>query len=177
MSAFAADGTKAIIGVHSATATHTQNQEFERIFGASFDYHPDFQKADVFKLTSKTSPALEASEVQDSDGGHASLRSMPARMTVEDEQYNFFSDPRKTGVQVVAEWDRATYVDDGDRKKEMGELQPAVWCREGEDAGSGKSGQVKCRVWYTSLGHSEEIWSEGWFMKHVFEGIEWALRM
>lgn len=130
-------------------------------------------------MTGKTTPALEmetgaSADGEESENGHVSVRNLPPRVTLEDEQYNFFSDPRESGVTVVAEWDRDSYVDDQaeKRKKEMGELQPAVWCREGND-----SGNVKCRVWYTSLGHSEEIWGEEWFMKHVWDGIHWALRI
>jgi len=176
LSTFAANPRNAIIGIHSATATHSRTDSFARIFGASFDYHPDFQTGDVFKLTASTTPALETSAADVSDGdGHVSVRNLPARVTVADEQYNFFSDVRKSGVTVVAEWDRASYRDDGERKAAMGELQPAVWCREG--GGGEGDGSVRCRVWYTSLGHSEEIWSEAWFVGHVFGGIEWALRV
>lgn len=142
-------------------------------------------------MTAKTTPALEtavgdgeASDGGEKEQGHVSVRNLPARVTLEDEQYNFFSDPRVSGVKVVAEWDRDSYVDDQakKRKKEMGELQPAIWCREGGSGSNGSGeggdeGSVKCRVWYTSLGHSEEIWGEEWFMEHVFGGIEWALRM
>lgn len=154
----------------------------------------------LVKLTAFSSPPLDvagaSSEKRESEvaHGHLSVRNLPSRTTVEDEQYNFLSDPRESGVRVIAEWDRSSYVDKESgvrRKEEMGKLQPAVWCREGGGGGGGRdrvassgsgSGnideeEVKCRVWYTSLGHSEEIWREEWFVKHVFDGIAWALRV
>jgi uncharacterized protein len=44
---------------------------------------------------------------------------------------------------------------------------PIAWCRE---LGQG-------RVFYTALGHNEQVWEMPTFQKHVLGGIEWALRL
>ncbi|MEN9734914.1 MAG: hypothetical protein RLZ45_2909 [Verrucomicrobiota bacterium] len=42
---------------------------------------------------------------------------------------------------------------------------PVAWCRQ---AGSG-------RVFYTSLGHREDVWTSATYQKHLLGGIRWAL--
>ncbi len=42
---------------------------------------------------------------------------------------------------------------------------PLAWCRREE----------KGRVFYTALGHRDEVWQSPWFRKHLMGGILWAL--
>lgn len=42
---------------------------------------------------------------------------------------------------------------------------PLAWCRK-EDKG---------RVFYTALGHREDVWQSPWFRKHLMGGILWTL--
>ena len=44
-------------------------------------------------------------------------------------------------------------------------LYPLAWARQW---GRG-------RVFYTALGHREDVWSAPWFRDHLKGGIEWAL--
>lgn len=46
-------------------------------------------------------------------------------------------------------------------------LFPLAWCR----------GYGKGRVFYTALGHREDVWSAPWFQEHLLGGIEWALKL
>ena len=50
------------------------------------------------------------------------------------------------------------------RKKEPG-FFPIAWCK---DYGQGK-------VFYTSLGHREDVWENKRYQKHILGGIKWAL--
>ena len=46
-------------------------------------------------------------------------------------------------------------------------LFPLAWCR----------GYGKGRVFYTALGHREDVWNAPWFQEHLLGGIEWALKL
>lgn len=50
------------------------------------------------------------------------------------------------------------------KKKESGHF-PVAWCKE---FGTGK-------VFYTSLGHREDVWENARYQKHILGGIKWAL--
>jgi type 1 glutamine amidotransferase len=52
------------------------------------------------------------------------------------------------------------------RKKEAG-FFPIAWCKE---FGQGK-------VFYTSLGHREDVWENPRYQKHILGGIKWALSL
>jgi len=42
---------------------------------------------------------------------------------------------------------------------------PLSWCRP---FGQG-------RVWYTGLGHRDDVWTAPWFVEHIHQGVRWAL--
>jgi type 1 glutamine amidotransferase len=42
---------------------------------------------------------------------------------------------------------------------------PVAWCRR----------EGKGRVFYTSLGHRQEVWKAPWYRRHLLGGIKWAL--
>jgi type 1 glutamine amidotransferase len=49
-------------------------------------------------------------------------------------------------------------------KKKLGHY-PVAWCK---DYGKGK-------VFYTSLGHREDVWENQRYQRHILGGIRWAL--
>lgn len=168
LAAYTSYPSKAVVGIHSATATCSESASFRTIFGTTFDYHPDLQTATVYRLPE--------------GAAHASTESFPEKVKIEDEWYNFTSDPRETGVKLLLAVDDESYVDEGERL--VLEPHPVAWFREedvegaevvGEEEGKGKR-KCRCRVWYTSLGHSKEIWGEEVFVRHVMEGLRWATR-
>lgn len=106
------------------------------------------------------------------DPAHAATKHLPARWTVFDEIYQFknFERPKVHGLLTL------------DRHPNNGTLgdYPVAWCR--------KFGQG--RVFYTSLGHREDLWEAGIpaggavknpadvaarYQEHVLGGILWAL--
>jgi len=56
------------------------------------------------------------------------------------------------------------YLDHHPNNGEPG-LYPLAWCRS----------YGKGRVFYTSIGHREDVWSAPWYRSHLEGGIEWAL--
>ena len=64
------------------------------IIGALFDYHPPLTNATV---------VVE-------DANHPSTSVLPARWQVQDEMYNFRSDPRAVGAVVLLSADESTYT-------------------------------------------------------------------
>lgn len=64
------------------------------VTGALFDYHPPLTNATV---------VVE-------DANHPSTSHLPARWEVEDEMYNFRSDPRSVGAVVLLSADESSYT-------------------------------------------------------------------
>lgn len=156
---------KAVVGIHAATLTNPYNWSFRAIFGTSFHYHPELQSARVHK---PKLPRLKESESRE----HESIARFPEEITVEDEWYNFYTDPAKAErYRLLLAVDEGTYRDEGERLRL--DPHPVAWCRE---AGGEEGEDVRCRVWYTSLGHSQEIWRNEVFVRHVFDGLSWAIR-
>jgi uncharacterized protein len=98
-------------------------------------------------------------------------RHLPADWKVYDEIYQFknFERPKVHGLLTL---------DKHPNDKTPGDY-PISWCKE----------YGKGRVFYTSLGHREDVWDPNWpdrknpkeiaeaYQKHILEGIKWALGM
>ena len=105
------------------------------------------------------------------DPAHAACAKLPARWTVFDEIYEFksFERPRVHGLLTLDKHPQTKAPDDN----------PVAWAR---NHGRG-------RVFYTSLGHREDVWDPEYtqggrkkspqvarqFQEHLLGGIHWAL--
>lgn len=91
------------------------------------------------------------------DRFHPATRHLPAKFKVYDEIYlhKDFSREKVRGLITL---------DKQPNTKEPGD-HPISWVR---DYGKG-------RVFYTSLGHREDVWDADWYQEHVVGGIRWAL--
>ncbi|KAF9266593.1 class I glutamine amidotransferase-like protein [Marasmius fiardii PR-910] len=146
------------IGIHSASDSLLNDTFFGHEIGAYFDYHPALQNATVNVL----------------NRSHPSTSMLPARWQVQDEMYNFKSDPRAIGATVILSADESTYNDNGERKFDQGTPHPTAWYQE---RGAGvEEGGTAGRSFYTSLGHLNETWQDNLFIAHVLGGIQWALQ-
>ncbi|KAF7330314.1 Class I glutamine amidotransferase-like protein [Mycena venus] len=126
--------------------------------GAFFDYHPVLQNATVDVL----------------DATHPSTSMLPAQWHIQEEMYNFKSDPRAIGAIVLLAANESSYVDNGTRNFDQGTPHPSAWFQE---HGAGvESGHIVGRSFYTSLGHLNETWQDTLFMSHVTGGLTWALQ-
>lgn len=145
------------VGIHCAADALRDTPFFGKQIGAYFDYHPPLQE----------------SVVEVVDNTHPSTAGLPARWKLLDEMYNFQSDPRAVGAQVLLTADESSYSDPGERRFDHGTPHPIAWYQE-----CGAGVQQECvagRSWYTGLGHTIEIWSDELFLGHVLGGITWVL--
>jgi type 1 glutamine amidotransferase len=127
------------IGIHSASDTLRNQTFYANELGALFDYHPVLQNFTVNII----------------GPSHPSTTMLPTRWTVQDEAYNFDSDPRAIGATVILSADESTYTDTGVHKNQ-GSPHPTAWFQE-QGAGVEPNGTAG-RSFYTSLGHLNETW-------------------
>ena len=90
---------------------------------------------------------------------HRSTAGLPDPWTRTEEWYNFATNPRDAGVNVLLTLDEDTITGGT-----MGDDHPLAWYHE-YDGG---------RSFYTALGHTAEAWAEPPLLRHVLGGIEYA---
>ncbi|OBZ72689.1 hypothetical protein A0H81_07535 [Grifola frondosa] len=137
------------IGIHSASDCLRNTTFFQKELGAAFDYHPALQNATVDVI----------------GPSHPSTSMLPTEWHVQDEMYNFKSDPRSIGAVVIPDLGRLI-------KERL--IPQASWFQV-HGAGVQSNGTAG-RSFYTSLGHLNETWQDELFMAHVMGGIQWALQ-
>ncbi|KAI0316420.1 trehalose utilization-domain-containing protein [Amylostereum chailletii] len=145
------------VGIHSASDCLRNTTFYGQEVGAFFDYHPELQNATVDVV----------------DASHPSTSMLPAQWHVQDEMYNFNSDPRAVGAVVLLSANESSYTDPGPRKFDQGTPHPTAWYQE-HGAGVSSNGTAG-RSFYTSLGHLNATWQDDMFVAHVMGGIQWAL--
>ena len=92
------------------------------------------------------------------DPKHPACSHLSSQWTIHDEIYlmKSFERPRVHGLLTL---------DKHPNDKTPGDF-PIAWCR---NVGKG-------RVFYTSLGHREDVWENPIYQKHILGGIRWALK-
>jgi type 1 glutamine amidotransferase len=93
------------------------------------------------------------------DPKHPSTRDLGESFCIEQEEIYLIKSFDRAGVHNLLALDKHP-----NRKKEPG-FFPIAWCK---DYGQGK-------VFYTSLGHREDVWENKRYQKHILGGIKWAL--
>lgn len=166
------------MGVHEASDC-VYEPWYNRLVGAQFDYHPEQCHAEML--------------VQ--DASHPSVSWIKnGSWWVQDEMYNYLSDPRIYGAQYTLAANESTYNDPvtsiADRERAQGSPHPIAWYKEGnllnsvdwhvggntDDTdrslpASGGDG----RMFYTALGHSNKTWNDVDFKHHFLGGLGWVL--
>jgi uncharacterized protein len=152
---------KAFIGIHAATDT---------LRSGRVDAPTDYTL--MIGAAFKTHGAQATVECINQDPTHPACQDVPARWTVHDEIYLFDNFDRQSVHGLLT-------LDKEPNTREPGDY-PIAWCK---DYGKGK-------VFYTSLGHREDVIDEAWgrdadrrnsrelakvFQKHLLGGIHWAL--
>jgi type 1 glutamine amidotransferase len=133
-----------IAGIHAATDAEPAWPFLEELFGTRFAGHPAVQPATV---------VIE-------DSTHPATARLPTRWTVTDEWYAFTRNPRDR-VHVLATVDETTYAGGV-----MGPDHPIEWSREPT--------AISGRMWYTAMGHPDELWADPIFAAHVVAGVAWT---
>jgi type 1 glutamine amidotransferase len=137
----------AFLGAHSASDTYHEAPDYIAMLGGEFETHGAIAEADV--------------KVE--NASHPSVAHLAPRFRITDELYRFTRFTRGD-VQVLLSLDRNP--DDGVGVGGQPADLPLAWSRS---YGSG-------RVFYTALGHREEVWQDPRFQQHLLEAIRWSLR-
>lgn len=152
---------KGFIGVHAATDTLKTFAPYVAMIGGAFRTH---------------GPQVTV-ECINQDPAHAACKGLPARWTVFDEIYQL-KDFSRAAVHGLVKLDKLALT--GDANPQTPGDYPIAWSRM----------QGKGRVFYTSLGHREDMWDPNYtdkngrknspevaqqFQQHVLGGILWAL--
>jgi type 1 glutamine amidotransferase len=136
--------------IHSSTDAEWSWPEYEQIVGARFLSHPggtlQFQEAELSVV----------------DVSHPSTASLPDPWRWTDEWYAFTSNPSDR-VSVLLTVDESSYDTEG---VPMGAPHPISWH---SSFGAG-------RVWYTALGHRDEMFADQAFRAHLSGGVASVLR-
>jgi len=137
----------AFIGVHSASDTYKDWEPYWEMLGGTFNGHP--WNAD--------NPAIQ---VDVEDPSHPAAQPIPEGWEIQDEIYQFRNYDRAR-VHVILSMNEASIQGKGNRPDQDYAL---AWCR---DHGQGK-------VFYTALGHREDVWANSTYQAHLLGGILWA---
>ena len=135
----------AFLGAHSASDTYHDEPRYLDMLGGEFKTHGNQAAVDV---------RVDAP-------GHPATEGLGARFTIFDEIYHF-TDNNRARVNMLLSLDRAP--DDGLPGANEPADMPIAWTKM---YGSG-------RVFYTALGHREEVWQDPRFQAHLLGAIRWA---
>ncbi len=136
----------AFCGVHCATDTFYEFADYMGLVGGAFDGHPWHEKVTM--------------NVE--DRGHPSTAHLDAKWVLVDEIYQFKWWRRHPNHVLLSLDTKATDVARGTRADRD---YANAWCK---DFGQGK-------MFYTALGHREDVWTNPVFQEHLIGGIEWAI--
>ena len=131
-------------GIHAATDAEPAWPFLEDLFGTRFAGHAAVQPATV---------VIE-------DSTHSATAGLPTRWTVTDEWYAFTRNPRGS-VHVLATVDETSYSGGA-----MGPDHPIEWSREPT--------AISGRMWYSAMGHPDELWADPIFAAHMVAGVAWT---
>jgi type 1 glutamine amidotransferase len=137
---------KAFIGTHSASDTFHEYRPYIEMLGGEFQTHG----------------AQSAVECLNMDSQHPATRHLGAKFNVFDEMYILKSFDRSQ-VHGLLTLDK--HPEDKSPTAGFPGDYPVAWCKQ---VGEGK-------IFYTSLGHREDVWMNYDYQKHLLGGIRWAL--
>jgi len=141
-------GGKGIVGIHNATDTFYEWDQYGEIIGGYFAAHPWTQEVTI--------------NVEQPD--HPAVAMLGGSFHVREEVYTFKNWDRNK-VHVLMSLDNGC-VDLAKGTRDDNDYAMG-WCHE---YGQG-------RVIYTALGHFDDLWEQPWFLEHVLACIKWAGRL
>jgi type 1 glutamine amidotransferase len=131
-------------GSHSATDTFYNWPEYGQLIGAYFDGHPWHQKVHVL--------------VEDTN--HPATKHLGKDFEITDEIYQFRSPFSRDKLHVLLRLDMEPLKNKGKREDQYNAL---AWTHT-----FGKG-----RVFYTALGHRDEVWRDPRYQQHVIGGLRY----
>ena len=138
----------AFVGIHCATDTLYEYAPYVEMIGGTFDGHPWHEEITV--------------RVEEPHPAGLIPPDLGSSFAITDEIYQF-KNFRRHPVRVLMTLDLASV--DASLGKRQDRDYALAWTR---DWGEG-------RVFYTALGHREEVWRDPRFQQHLLNGIAWAI--
>ncbi len=149
---FIKDDGKGFLGTHSATDTFYHWLDYGDMIGAYFNDHPWNQVHVKIDVEDRTFPAT---------------RHFPPQFEIYDEIYQFKEPYSRDKVRVLMSVDPSS-VDLTNKRVHRTDKDFAVtWVRQ----------YGKGRVFYSSLGHREEVWDRPDIQQMWTEAVKWAMGM
>jgi type 1 glutamine amidotransferase len=141
---------KGIVGVHIACGTERNWDWFKQMMGGTFDYHPQFQEFPVLVV----------------DSTHPSMSGIPSPWVVKDELYIMKEMNPTIRVLMVSDFSSPTFKPSSSPMPDIfGKVFPCVWYNT-YDGG---------RQWFSALGHDKNDYQNPLFIRHILQGLEWAV--
>jgi type 1 glutamine amidotransferase len=138
------------VGVHSATDTFYQWEDYLKLVGAYFNDHPWHEQVTV-EVADPSSPLVSF---------------LGKSFQVNDEIYQM-SDFQADTTHVLLRLDPSSVNLKNPRVRARFYGWPLVWTRR----------DGKGRVFYNALGHEKAVWESSWFQELMLNGIKWAMGM
>ncbi|WP_303315282.1 ThuA domain-containing protein [Flavivirga abyssicola] len=132
------------VGIHGATHTELNWNFYYDLVGAQFEKHPKIQEARL---------------IVHQDTKHPAINMLDNEWVTTDEWY-YFKEPLKSHCKVLLDIDESTIVG----SPNSGSSHPIAWYHE----------KFNGRVFYTGLGHTNEQYSNPFFIEHLKNGVLWA---
>jgi len=153
------DSGGTLLGIHgSGDNSHHWPWYETHLLGTQFSHHPidpHLQKTDVHTETHADS---------------ALTRKLSSVWTSEDEWYVFSSQPRDMHILSYINGEKiipnGNFLWTTDKNFGMGNYHPVAWYRT---VGKGKT-------FYTSMGHSKEVWQNPNFVQMIENAIQWSVQ-
>ena len=137
----------AFAGTHCATDT-LYDTPYGELIGAYFKTHPAIQKV----------------KLKVEDAKHPAATGLEDGMDWTDEYYVFRDKPySRDKLHVIVSIDSSSFKPP-EKNGRTDDDYAVSWCKEVE----------KGKVFYTSLGHRQEVWRDEKFRTHLFGGLDWA---
>ncbi|GIV18299.1 MAG: hypothetical protein KatS3mg023_0050 [Armatimonadota bacterium] len=137
---------KAVIGLHAAADTYHDEPRFIEMIGGEFLTHGAQCEVEVIV----------------EDAKHPAMVHLAPRFKVFDEIYEFKNNDRAK-LHVLGSMDK--HPNDGHPQAGQPGDYLLIWCKP----------YGKGRVFYTGLGHREDVIESEWYKQHMLGGIRWAL--
>jgi type 1 glutamine amidotransferase len=139
---------KGFVGIHSATDTFYKWPEYGELIGGYFDQHPWHQDVTV--------------NVEDNH--HPATKHLGKSFQIKDEIYQF-KDFSRSRVHVLLSLDTNS----------VDLTKPAAHRTDKDFALAWWRNYGKGRVFYTALGHREEVWRDARFQQMMIGALAWAM--
>ncbi|PSR57043.1 ThuA domain-containing protein [Adhaeribacter arboris] len=149
----------ALLGIHGAGDNSHHWPWYEtNLLGTRFSHHPinpQFQKTEVH-----IEPAVDTILTQQ----------LPASWVHEDEWYVFLDQPKGARVMSYINGDKINANGNmlwmKNKNFGMGSYHPVAWYRAVDQG----------KTFYTSMGHSQEVWQDANFVRLVENALQWSMK-